>query len=77
MAHDMTRELKKNIVDPSLRTRIPPKFITTTTTDTIVKSVIMMSSMKKYFDYKFYTIFGLPSVALEGEQEISCGGSRN
>lgn len=28
-----------------------------------------MSSMKTYFDYKFDTIFGLLSVALEGEQE--------
>ena len=35
-------------MDPSLRARIRPKFSTTTTTDTIVASVIMMSSMNKY-----------------------------
>ncbi|EDR02943.1 uncharacterized protein LACBIDRAFT_331964 [Laccaria bicolor S238N-H82] len=53
MAKDMMRELEKNIVDPSLHAWILPKFSTTTMTDTIVVSVIMMSSMKKYFDYKF------------------------
>ncbi|KIJ90250.1 hypothetical protein K443DRAFT_329581 [Laccaria amethystina LaAM-08-1] len=37
MEPDMTRELEKNVVDPSLRAWIPPKFITTTTTDIIVK----------------------------------------
>ncbi|EDR02948.1 uncharacterized protein LACBIDRAFT_295349 [Laccaria bicolor S238N-H82] len=69
MAKDMTRELERNIVDPSLRAWILPKFSTTTTTDTIVASVIMMSSMKKYFDFKFSIMCGLPSVTLEGERE--------
>jgi len=65
----MTRELEKNVVDPSLRAWILPKFSTTTTTDTIVASVIMMSSMKKYFDFKFCLMCGLPSVTLEGKKE--------
>jgi hypothetical protein len=69
MAKDMTRELEKNVVDPSLRAWILPKFSTTTTTDTIVASVIMMSSMKKYFDFTFALLCGLPSFMLEGEQE--------
>ena len=69
MAHEMTRELEKNVVDPELRAWILPKFSTTTTTDTIVASVIMMSSMKKYFEYKFCLMCGLPSVTLEGEKE--------
>ncbi|EDR13029.1 uncharacterized protein LACBIDRAFT_322430 [Laccaria bicolor S238N-H82] len=69
MAKDMTRELEKNILDPSLRAWILPKFSTTTTTDTIIASVIMMSSMKKYFDYRFCLDCGIPSVTLEGEQE--------
>jgi hypothetical protein len=69
MAHAMTRELEKNVVDPSLRAWILPKFSTTTTTDTIIASVIMMSSMKKYFDFKFSLMCGLPSVTLEGERE--------
>ena len=69
MAKDMRRELDKNVVDPSLRAWILPKFSTTTTTDGIVASVIMMSSMKNYFDYKFGLMCGLPSVTLEGEQE--------
>ncbi|EDR13031.1 uncharacterized protein LACBIDRAFT_308433 [Laccaria bicolor S238N-H82] len=69
MAKNMTRELEKNVVDPSLRAWILPTFSTTTTTDTIVASAIMMSSMKKYFDYEFCLECGIPSVTLEGEKE--------
>ena len=68
MAKDMRRDLEKNVVDPSLRAWILPKFSTTTTTDTIVASVIMMSTIK-YFDFKFCLMCGLPSVTLEGEQK--------
>ncbi|EDQ98642.1 uncharacterized protein LACBIDRAFT_335783 [Laccaria bicolor S238N-H82] len=68
MAKDMTRELEKNVVDPSLCAWILPMFSTTTTTDTIIASVIMMSSMKKYFDYKFCLDCGIPSITLEGER---------
>ena len=61
--------VRENVVDPSLRARILPKFSTTTTTDTIVASVIMMSNMKKYCDFKFSLMCGLPDVTLEGAQE--------
>ena len=69
MAKDMRRELDKKVVDPSFHAWILPKFSTTNTTDGIVASVIMVSSMKNHFDYKFGLMCGLPSVTLGGEQE--------
>ncbi|KAF9197046.1 hypothetical protein BGZ49_002635 [Haplosporangium sp. Z 27] len=68
MAQDMTKEIESNIVDPSLRAWILPKFTTTTDNDTIVSSVIMMATMKKYFKYHFVLRCGLPRVTLEGEK---------
>ncbi|KAF8977856.1 hypothetical protein BGZ46_007073 [Entomortierella lignicola] len=68
MAQDMTREIDNNVVDPSLRAWILPKFTTTTDNDTIVSSVVMMATMKKYFKYSFSLMCGLPRVTLEGEK---------
>ena len=68
MAIAMTSELEKNIVDPSLREWFIPNFTTTTNTDEIVASVIMMGSLQKYFSYGFTIMCGLPSVTLLGEK---------
>ncbi|KAF9197044.1 hypothetical protein BGZ49_002633, partial [Haplosporangium sp. Z 27] len=68
MAQDMTKEIESNIVDPSLLEWILPKFTTTTDNDTIISSVIMMSTMKKFFKYFFALKCGLPRVTLEGEK---------
>ncbi|KAF9171509.1 hypothetical protein BGX21_001821 [Mortierella sp. AD011] len=68
LAYDMTEEIDRNIVDPSLRTWILPNFTTTTDNDIIVSSVVMMATMKKYFDYSFSLLCGLPRVTLEGEK---------
>ncbi|KAF9350896.1 hypothetical protein BGX26_010966, partial [Mortierella sp. AD094] len=68
MAQDMTAEIDRNVVDPSLRKWILPTFTTTTNNDTIVSSVIMMATMKKYFKYIFSLRCGLPRVTIEGEK---------
>ncbi|EDR07352.1 uncharacterized protein LACBIDRAFT_327783 [Laccaria bicolor S238N-H82] len=63
----MTNEIIKNVNDPALRDWILPQF-TTTPTDTVVFSVLMMATMKTYFTYRFMFGCGLPRVTLEGEK---------
>ncbi|KAF7895505.1 uncharacterized protein EAF01_009467 [Botrytis porri] len=47
--------IQENIVDKSFQSWILPAFSTTTRIDTIVCSSVMMSTMKKYFNYKYVT----------------------
>jgi hypothetical protein len=61
--------IHKNVVDPSLREWILPKFSTTTTNDTTIGAMLMMATMKKYFDYTFGIMCGIPRVTLEGERQ--------
>ncbi|KAF9999365.1 hypothetical protein BGZ80_006581, partial [Entomortierella chlamydospora] len=68
MAQNMTIEIDRNVVDPSLREWILPNFTTTTDNDTIISSVVMMATMKKYHKYVFHTMCGLPKVTIEGEK---------
>jgi len=69
MAKQMGELIQENVVDPSLREWIIPQFTTTTESDVIISSVIMMSTLKKYFDYTFMKMCGLPAVTLLGERE--------
>ncbi|KAG8832675.1 hypothetical protein FRC17_000894 [Serendipita sp. 399] len=69
MATDMADLLKKNIVDDSLHEWVIPNFTTTTPNDVVICSVMLMSTLKKYFSYKFSTLCGIPSITLLGEKE--------
>ncbi|KAF8456830.1 hypothetical protein BDZ91DRAFT_745141 [Kalaharituber pfeilii] len=69
IAVEMGKLLQENIVDPDLREWIVPHFTTTTAEDTIVSSVIMMATLKEYFDYEAHYICGIPSVTLHGEKK--------
>ncbi|THU79762.1 hypothetical protein K435DRAFT_823835 [Dendrothele bispora CBS 962.96] len=62
------RSIFKNINDPSMAGWIIPKFSTTTLNDVVVSSVLMMSTMKKYFSYSLMLSCGIPKVTLEGEK---------
>jgi len=68
LAHQMTDQLHQNVVDEDLQKWILPDFTTTTLSDTIICSVLMMATLKAYFDYEFSTMCGIPSVTLEGEK---------
>jgi len=68
LAHQMTDQLHKNVVDEDLQKWILPDFTTTTLSDTIICSVLMMSTLKAYFGYKMMLMCGIPSVTLEGEK---------
>ena len=69
MAKEMTELLEANINDKSLKDWILPSFSTTTTTDTIVGAILMMATLKNYFDYRAELLCGLPSVTLAGTVE--------
>ncbi|KAF9984699.1 hypothetical protein BGZ75_003738 [Mortierella antarctica] len=68
LAKQMTGLIQENVVDPVLQKWIIPDFTTTTADDIVVSSILMMSTLKKYFEYKFTLMCGLPAVTLLGER---------
>lgn len=69
MCKNMTDLIDQNIVDPELRSWILPSFTTTTNTDQVVASVLMMGMMQKYFEYIFNPVTcGIPTITLLGEK---------
>jgi len=72
VAEEFGELLEKNVKDPELREWIVPGFSTTTETDRIVGSVIMMATLKKYFSYTCCFLCGIPSVTLLGTREDWC-----
>ncbi|OQR88479.1 hypothetical protein THRCLA_10298 [Thraustotheca clavata] len=63
----MVDQMNANLNGPKLFVWwILPSFSTTTLHDTIVGSIVMMSSMKKYFTYKFCILCGIPEITLLG-----------
>ncbi|KAI5068760.1 hypothetical protein GOP47_0017105 [Adiantum capillus-veneris] len=64
--HDMVSQLRANITDLSFCDWVLPRFSTTTHDDTIVASVALMASMKKYFEHRFCILCGIPQVTLAG-----------
>ncbi|KAF9958126.1 hypothetical protein BGZ72_000870 [Mortierella alpina] len=68
LAKQMTGLIQENVVDPALQKWIIPDFSTTTADDIVVSGILMMSTLKKYFDYKVSLMCGLPAVTLLGER---------
>jgi len=66
LSTQMIDQMVEHLVDPNLKHWVLPAFSTTTDHDTIVASVVLMASMKKYFSYKFGLMCGIPHVTLEG-----------
>ncbi|KDO26956.1 hypothetical protein SPRG_07669 [Saprolegnia parasitica CBS 223.65] len=66
LSKQMIDQMDEHLVDPALKEWVLPAFSTTTDHDTIVASVVLMASMKKYFSYKFGLCCGIPQVTLEG-----------
>lgn len=69
MAVRMSDEIAGNIQDPYLVKWLLPSFTTTTPNDLVAASVTIMSTMQKYFKYKFQLSCGIPSVTLLGTVE--------
>lgn len=66
MSLSMTDQIAANLKDQSVRDWVLPSFSTTTTTDRVVCSVVLMAALKSFFAYKFYLMCGIPSVTLLG-----------
>ncbi|KAN0019407.1 hypothetical protein ACTFIU_002615 [Dictyostelium citrinum] len=66
LINDMVNEICKNIKDPSIRDWIIPSFSTTTQSDKIIFSSVLMSTLKKDFIYRYGCKCGLPKVTLLG-----------
>jgi hypothetical protein len=69
LAVEMTGLIEKNVVDPALRSWAIPSFTTTTANDTTVGAVLLMATLKHYFEYTIQAGgCGIPRVTLEGER---------
>ncbi|KAF9038083.1 hypothetical protein BJ165DRAFT_1352817 [Panaeolus papilionaceus] len=68
VAVSFTTKIQENVIDPDLQSWILPDFTTTTFNDTIICSVLMMSTLKSYFSYTSMLCCGIPSVTLLGEK---------
>ncbi|KAF7305878.1 hypothetical protein HMN09_00742000 [Mycena chlorophos] len=69
LARVMGQQIEKNVVDPTLRTWVVPNFSTTTVKDTTVAAIVLMATLKSYFEYVFCEWdCGIPSVTLLGER---------
>lgn len=68
-AVEMSNLIEKNLVDPGLREWVLPAFSTTTETDKIVASIVMMGAFQKYFRFVASGECGIPSVTLLGERK--------
>ena len=60
--------IERNVTDLTLRSWIVPDFSTTTENNKVVCSIVMMSTLQKYFAYKCTLRCGIPAVTLEGER---------
>ncbi|KAF7321043.1 hypothetical protein HMN09_00191500 [Mycena chlorophos] len=66
-ARAMVGEIEKNVVDPELGRWAIPDFSTTTENDQTVASIVLMATLKAYFEYDFDAVCcGIPRVTLEG-----------
>lgn len=68
LARQMTELIDENVVDKELKDWIIPNFSTTRHNDIVVSAVLMMATLKAYFDYGMMLMCGIPSVTLEGER---------
>ena len=65
---EMVSKLGQLVTDPDFQQWILPNFSTTEANDTVVCSIVMMSTMQHYSTYKLVTRCGLPTVTLLGER---------
>lgn len=64
----MTSVIQESILDEGLKDWIVPNFTTTTDLDKSIASVVMMGTLKHYFEYTLMIGCGFPSVTLLGDK---------
>ncbi|KAK2811775.1 hypothetical protein FQN50_001813 [Emmonsiellopsis sp. PD_5] len=67
-ALEMPGLVAEHIKDPALMEWFMPSFTTTTPTDKVVASIVMMGTLQKYFEFSLSITCGIPSVTLLGER---------
>ncbi|CAL8075346.1 unnamed protein product [Orchesella dallaii] len=65
----MEDEINKKIADPDVRKWILPNFSTTTAYHQVAVGAMFMTSIKKFFKYKFKISCGIPFIFIKGEVE--------
>ncbi|KAJ7058763.1 hypothetical protein C8F01DRAFT_281687 [Mycena amicta] len=69
LSRDMADLIHKNVADPTLRDWALPDFTTTTVTDKTVGAIVLMATLKSYFEYVYCEVCcGIPRVTLAGEK---------
>lgn len=58
-------ELTKNEVADTIQAN----FSTTTKDARVVSQIVLMDAMQKYFDYRFYTLCGIPEIRVSGTRD--------
>ncbi|KAJ7510698.1 hypothetical protein B0H11DRAFT_2402119 [Mycena galericulata] len=72
LSRQMVGLLATAVVDPTLRAWVMPDFSTTTLKDQTVGAIVMMSTLKAYFEYIFEAIAcGIPRVTIDGTKADS------
>ncbi|KAE8149556.1 hypothetical protein BDV25DRAFT_130262 [Aspergillus avenaceus] len=66
---ELIKKIQGHVTDKDLVSWVMPSFSTTTATDEVVASVILLGTMEKYFEYGGGFCCGLPSVTLLGERK--------
>jgi hypothetical protein len=69
MSDKFVQAMRKYLVDEDLSDWLLPKFSTTMANDRTVSALVLMATMKSYFEYVVMFGCGFPSVTLEGEKE--------
>jgi len=69
MARQTAVLLEENLTDPALRKWAIPTFSTTTITDSTMYAIVLMATMKRYWETFFGLSCGIPHVTLDGARE--------
>ncbi|XP_037044781.1 uncharacterized protein LOC119080492 [Bradysia coprophila] len=64
-----TDKIHENLVDKTIKDWIMPNFTTTTPNDTVVCGTIFMAVTKRYFNFGWHLMCGIPYITLEGTLE--------
>lgn len=68
LARAFTDLIQENVIDPDLKSWMLPNFSTTTSEDATTTAIIMMATVKSYFECNGRGGCGFPSVTLLGER---------
>ncbi|KAG6909876.1 hypothetical protein DXG01_014912 [Tephrocybe rancida] len=65
----MSNAIYANVKDATLVPWVLPDFTTTTPDDSVICSVLLMSTLKEYFSYGMMVACGIPAITLEGTRD--------